>query len=249
MGQDCLGGPESVGPEVGHLAQLDAAAEPVLGVRDGDALVQALVPQLAGVLRSDVVVEHVPVVDEPAFVEPEEVHVGAEGGDPEQGEDPVAQPARALRSAPAHEHVLPVKQSEPDEREENREPRARLLVDPGRFGGGRLGIHDLHRRREHRRHLAEGGDLGDREEIVPDPLPESKVPDRRPSQGQGALAQAGSAGGLHRAERLEALPVDRAPKMVGVVGIGLHVERLERDDGAEVPGDGRGAGFEHHRGG
>ena len=157
---------------------------PSFDVGDGDALVQPVVGQLLEVLRADVVVGPLPVVDEVAEVEEAEVEVGQSRDDhPQRRQQPVAQlaggPAAAPRAAAGGPSAAAPGPARPAPA-----PSARALVVPvgvdGLVATAAAGASATRSwRRERRRQLAEDLQLGHRIEAVALPLAEAQEADRR----------------------------------------------------------------------
>ena len=91
MGQDVGRGLHRIGAQVGQLAQLDPAPQArLLTICDRHTLVKTLVAQLLEILRSDVVVESVPAVNEVGKMERPEIEVGEQGEHPHNPGESVA---------------------------------------------------------------------------------------------------------------------------------------------------------------
>ncbi len=253
MLQQRLAGLQGVGAQVGQLAQLHPPAQvgALLGVGDGDALVQPVVGQLLEVLGADVVVGPLPVVGEVAEVEGAEVDVSRAGDHPQHRQRPIAQPLVGVGAPLALQLHAPGQQPQTEQRQEQLDPDRGLVVPVGPQGLGsdrRRRLLHPHLAGDGRGQLAEGLHLGDRIEAVALPLAEAQVADQHPAQRHLAAAQAvHPLGRLDPAQVLVAVAVDRAPDGVVVVGVALHPQGPHRHHLTEVPGQHRGAGLEHGR--
>ena len=109
-------------------------------------------------------------------------------------------------------------------------------------------VHDFHRGRERRWHLAVGRDFRNGVEAVANALAELYVARDHAAHVEHAHAQAVVGHGIDLAEDLVVLAVDRPPDGIRVVGVGLNGERANGRDLAKIPGHGRRSGVEDDRG-
>ena len=259
MRQDLLRPFHHVGAQVHHLAQLDAPPQAGrLGVGDRDAFVETVVGELFEVLRSDVVVERVPLVDAVREVPHPEVEVTEERDQADERQQAVAQQTVVARPP------LPVQPDAPDQQRHRRQRQhhleARALVVgeplelvPGRLDDLRRGrVDDGHLGRERVRRRAIDLELGDRIGAVAQRLADAHEADRRRLDPDRARAQAVADvdDALDLGEQLvrRRRVLARAEHLVAVVGVGLQHERRHGAHDAEVVGERAGGRIQEHPG-
>lgn len=124
-------GHDQVDAEVHHLAREDFVSLTGVGLRDGDALVDALVAELLGVLRAEVIVKELVAVIEARRSEVSEPEVGADRHDRERERGPF-RPTAAPGDLPREERRFPHRQGRGSEGDRGLDPPEAMIVDATR---------------------------------------------------------------------------------------------------------------------
>ena len=140
--------------------------------------------------------------------------------------------------------LVPPQEKQPQQGQHQLPARAGdvIPIDLGHRRGG--SVHHPHLGRERRGLLTIGRDLGNRVRGIAHALADPQIAERHTSGFDGAHAQAVVGHYVDVSEHPVVAAVERAPRGIGVVGVGLDGQRVDGGGRAQVPSHGGRAGVE-----